>query len=57
MLILNAGTLGRGWEMLGEGGVEATFGVNHLGHFYLARLLTPILLSSAPSRVVVVSRP
>jgi len=38
-----------------EGGVEATFGINHLGPFLLHSLLEERLRESAPARVVVVS--
>lgn len=38
-----------------EDGIERTFQVNHLSHFYLFQLLKKCLLSSAPARVVVVS--
>lgn len=54
MLILNAGVFGLP-HSLTEDGFEMTFQVNHLGHFYLVKLLTPILIESAPSRVVVLS--
>jgi NAD(P)-dependent dehydrogenase (short-subunit alcohol dehydrogenase family) len=36
-------------------GFETTFGVNHLGHFYLTSLLYDRLRTGDPSRVVVVS--
>ena len=36
-------------------GLERHFAVNHLGHFYLAQLLLPILKRSKPSRVVVIT--
>jgi len=36
-------------------GIESQFGVNHLAHFYLAKLLTPALEQGVPSTVVSVS--
>jgi NAD(P)-dependent dehydrogenase (short-subunit alcohol dehydrogenase family) len=36
-------------------GIEYTFGVNHLGHFYLTNLLLERLRADAPARVVSVS--
>lgn len=38
-----------------EDGFEATFGTNHMGPFILNQLLQPLLLASAPARVVVVA--
>ncbi|XP_076825879.1 WW domain-containing oxidoreductase-like isoform X2 [Clavelina lepadiformis] len=54
MLILNAGVFALPWQLT-EDGIERMFATNHVGHFYLTKLLTPILLRSAPARVVVVS--
>jgi len=49
-LVNNAGVAGaRG---LTPSGVELAFGVNHLGHFLLTRLLEEPLRAGAPSRVV-----
>lgn len=54
ILILNAGVLGLSFELTVDG-IERTFSVNHLGHFYLTDLLKNVLIDSAYSRVVVVS--
>ena len=54
ILILNAGVFGAGHKMT-EDGFERTFQVNHLSHFLLVKLLEKRLLTSAPSRVIVVS--
>lgn len=53
VLVNNAGLAGaRG---VTREGFEQTFGVNHLGHYLLTRLLLDRLLASAPARVVNVS--
>ena len=55
-LVCNAGILNiNGRYQATADGFEETFGVNHLGHFYLTRLLLPRLRDAAPSRVVYVS--
>lgn len=51
VLVNNAGGILRRRQTTVDG-FEATFGVNHLGHFFLTRLLTERLRSSAPARVV-----
>jgi retinol dehydrogenase-12 len=52
-LINNAGIAGV--HAVTRDGFELTFGVNHLGHFLLTRLLEPALRAGAPARVVNVS--
>jgi NAD(P)-dependent dehydrogenase (short-subunit alcohol dehydrogenase family) len=54
VLLLNAGIFPRRLEHT-EDGFELQMGVNHLGHFLLAKLLLPVLERSAPARVVTVS--
>jgi retinol dehydrogenase 12 len=53
VLINNAGVGGR--RGLTKQGFELMFGVNHLGHFLLTRLLLSRLRESTPARVVTVS--
>jgi retinol dehydrogenase-12 len=53
ILVNNAGLAGQ--RGLTADGFELTFGVNHLGHFLLTRLLLERLEASAPARVVTVS--
>ena len=63
LLVLNAGVTGVGWLEVRRSALthrESRFMVNHLGHFYLAQLLHPVLrrgaaLGPGPSRVVVVA--
>jgi NAD(P)-dependent dehydrogenase (short-subunit alcohol dehydrogenase family) len=53
LLVNNAGIAGvRG---LTSDGFEMMFGVNHMGHFLLTKLLLPKLQASGPSRVVTVA--
>lgn len=54
VLINNAGLMLSKRSVTDEG-YEATFGVNHLGHFLLTKRLLGKLTSCAPSRIVVVS--
>ncbi len=54
VLLCNAGVMACPLERTAQGW-ELQFATNHLGHFLLAGLLTPLLVASAPSRVVSVS--
>ncbi|EMP36214.1 WW domain-containing oxidoreductase [Chelonia mydas] len=54
VLICNAAVFAAPWSLT-EDDLEATFQVNHLGHFYLVQLLEDILRRSSPARVVMVS--
>lgn len=53
LLVNNAGLAGE--RALTPSGFEPAFGVNHLGHFLLTRLLTQRLVQSAPARIVTVA--
>lgn len=53
LLVNNAGLAGE--RKLTPSGFEPAFGVNHMGHFLLTRLLTERLVRSAPARVVTVA--
>jgi retinol dehydrogenase-12/retinol dehydrogenase-13 len=55
LLVCVAGHVGHGARTETADGFEMTFGVNHLGHALLARLLADRLRASAPSRVVFVA--
>lgn len=54
VLVNNAGASGMGKKMT-EDGIIRDMQVNHFGPFLLTVLLTPMLIKSAPSRVVIVS--
>jgi NAD(P)-dependent dehydrogenase (short-subunit alcohol dehydrogenase family) len=51
VLINNAGVIA-GERRESEDGYELTFAVNYLAHFLLTNLLLPLLLDSAPARIV-----
>jgi len=54
VLIANAGIMAVPFGHT-EDGFELQFGTNHLGHFVLVGRLLPLLVASAPARVVVLS--
>jgi retinol dehydrogenase 14 len=54
VLVANAGVMTAKRQLTADG-LEMDFGVNHVGHFLLTDLLLPLLRTSAPSRIVVVS--
>ena len=51
LLINNAGVMATPFEHTADG-FELQFGTNHLGHFALTQHLLPMLVASAPSRIV-----
>jgi NAD(P)-dependent dehydrogenase (short-subunit alcohol dehydrogenase family) len=53
-LVLNAATANDDRARASEG-FDALFATNHLGGYHLVRLLAPLLVASAPARIVVVS--
>ena len=57
VLILNAGMQYTGglYPKVSKQGVELTFAVNHLAHFYLTNLLIPLMKSSFESRIIITS--
>jgi retinol dehydrogenase-12 len=54
VLLNNAGGL-HGTRELTDDGFEKTFAINHLAYFLLTRELRPVLVASAPARIVSVS--
>lgn len=54
LLVANAGIMMTPFGHTADG-FELQFGTNHLGHFRLVTRLLPLLVASAPSRVVVLS--
>lgn len=53
VLLANAGVAGH--HGVTEQGFELAFGVNHIGHYLLIRLLLDKLKAAAPARIVIVS--
>ncbi|WP_437288255.1 SDR family oxidoreductase [Sorangium sp. So ce406] len=54
LLVNNAGVWSRSRSTTRDG-IEATFGVNHVGTWLLTKELLPLLKQSAPSRIVILS--
>ncbi|MCQ8866988.1 SDR family NAD(P)-dependent oxidoreductase [Vibrio splendidus] len=55
ILINNAGVMALPEKTLTKDGIEAQFGINHLGHFLLTNLLWDALLNGSKPRVVTLS--
>lgn len=53
-LMLNAGIMLAPFTLTKDG-IESQFGINHVGHFYLTKLLMPTLVNSQPCSIVSVS--
>ncbi len=57
VLILNAGMQYTGglYPKVSKQGIELTFAINHLAHFYLTNILIPLINSSLESRIIITS--
>ena len=57
VLILNAGIQYTGglYPKVSKQGIELTFAINHLAHFYLTNILIPLINSSLESRIIITS--
>ena len=57
ILILNAGMQYTGglYPKVSKQGIELTFAINHLAHFYLTNILIPLINNSSESRIIITS--
>ena len=57
ILILNAGMQYTGglYPKVSKQGIELTFAINHLAHFYLTNILVPLINNSLESRIIITS--